>query len=162
AAACSKGGDDKQKAKNQDAVPASQDERDAGTATTQPAATSAPEQQPGGGDGPCGGGGWKGGGGGGFSGPGAAGGAPGEEQGEDADPFGGGGFGGGGFGLSDTAPNYQDDIKAILDASCTSCHGPGDKKPDLSTYENAAKRGKRSAMDIASGKMPPPSSPPLD
>ncbi len=53
-----------------------------------------------------------------------------------------------------TTPTYTNDIKAILDINCVSCHG-GIVTPNLSTYANAFAKKDRIKAKVDSGTMPP-------
>ena len=55
---------------------------------------------------------------------------------------------------SSAAPTYTANLKAILQAHCTSCHKSGGPVPDLTTYAGIKGSAAISLADIVSGSMP--------
>lgn len=54
--------------------------------------------------------------------------------------------------------NYNEDIKAIIDGKCVSCHAAGKTAPNLATYAGAKTAGAKSLARIDAGTMPPSAS----
>jgi hypothetical protein len=50
---------------------------------------------------------------------------------------------------------YLDTIKPLLDAACTTCHGPGATPPDLSTYDAAVVGASLALAAVEASRMPP-------